>query len=332
MEKVDEPSTTGPRAEAPHRLQLPPEWAGMRLDRALARLFAGHSRAEVQEWIAAGRVLAEGEPTAAKARAKGGQWLTVAPPARLSRERIAGGWTAAPVPLEVLHEDDHLIVLAKGPGRVVHPAPGHVDDTLVNGLLYRYPELERVERAGIVHRLDRDTSGVLAVARTPQAREALVAQFKAHSVDRRYLAVVHGEMTSGGTVDAPIDRHPRHRTRFAVVEGGKRAVTHYRVTGRYRGATRIEARLETGRTHQVRVHMAHIGHPVMGDPLYGGKNRLPPGLDEAGRELVAAFRRQALHAGLLGLIHPASGEWVSWEQPPPADLAQLIAVLEGNPR
>jgi 23S rRNA pseudouridine1911/1915/1917 synthase len=330
MEKVESPASFGGEAEVPHRIQTPADWRGERLDRALARLFGGRSRAEVQGWIAAGRVLMDGEVATAKTKLKGGEWLTVTP--GLSQARVDGGWTAAPVPVSVLHADAELIVVAKAPGQVVHPAPGHVDDTLVNGLLYRYPELQRVERAGIVHRLDRDTSGVLAVARTPRARESLVAQFKAHSVERRYLALVHGEITSGGTVDAPIARHPRHRTRFAVVEDGKRAVTHYRVTGRFRGATRIEARLETGRTHQVRVHMAHIGHPVMGDPLYGGKGRIPPGLGEAGQALVANFRRQALHAGHLGLAHPATGERVSWEQSPPDDLAQLIAVLEGNPR
>lgn len=318
--------------QAPHRIELPPAWAGERLDRVLVRLFGGHSRAEVQDWITAGRVLLDGAPAAAKTRLKGGEWATVAPPRPLSEARRAGGWTPAPVPLAVLHADDDLIVLAKAPGQVVHPAPGHVDDTLVNGLLYRYPELARVERAGIVHRLDRDTSGVLVVARSPGARDALVAQFKAHSVDRRYLALVYGELTSGGTVDAPIARHPRHRTKFAVVEGGKRAVTHYRVTGRYRGATRIEARLETGRTHQVRVHMAHIGHPVIGDRVYGGKGRLPPGLDETDREVVAGFRRQALHAGRLTVVHPRSGEPMTWEQPPPPDLARLLEVLEGSPR
>ena len=332
MEKVEVDAAPDLEAEVPHRIELPVAWAGKRLDQALARLFGGHSRGEVQDWIAGGRVLLEGAPATAKSRVRGGERLTVAPPRPLSEARINGGWAAAPVAIEVLHEDDDLIVLGKAPGQVVHPAPGHVDDTLVNGLLYRYPELNRVERAGIVHRLDRDTSGVLVVARTPAARDALVAQFKAHTVERVYTAVVVGEMTSGGTVDAPVARHPRHRTKFAVVEGGKRAVTHYRVTGRYRGATRIEARLETGRTHQVRVHMAHLGYPVLGDPIYGGKGRMPPGLDEAEREVLAGFRRQALHAGALTVTHPRSGEPVGWEQEPPPDLARVIEILERNPR
>ncbi|HKJ89344.1 MAG TPA: RluA family pseudouridine synthase, partial [Gammaproteobacteria bacterium] len=237
-------------------------------------------------------------------------------------------WSPSPVPLDIVYADDDLVVLAKEPGRVVHPAAGHSADTLANGLLHRFPELAGVERAGIVHRLDRDTSGLLVVARTPRAREGLVAQFKDHTVDRRYLAVVQGDLTSGGRVEAPIGRHPRHRTKFAVVEDGRRAVTHYRVEGRYRGATRIEARLETGRTHQVRVHMAHIGHPVLGDPLYGGKPRMPAGLDEAGRAVVSAFRRQALHAGRLTLTHPVTEQSMTWEQPPPEDLERLLAVLE----
>jgi 23S rRNA pseudouridine1911/1915/1917 synthase len=332
MEKVEAEAGADLEAEVPHRIELPAAWAGKRLDQALARLFGGYSRAEVQDWIAAGRVLLDGSSPAAKTRVRGGERLTVAPPRPLSEARINGGWTAAPVAVAVIHADDDLIAVAKAPGQVVHPAPGHVDDTLVNGLLYRYPELNKVERAGIVHRLDRDTSGVLVVARTPAARDALVAQFKAHTVERVYTAVVVGEMTSGGTVAAPIARHSRHRTKFAVVEGGKRAVTHYRVTGRYRGATRIEARLETGRTHQVRVHMAHLGFPVLGDPTYGGKGRMPPGLDEAEREVVAGFRRQALHAGALTISHPRSGEPVGWQQPPPDDLARVIEVLERHPR
>ncbi|MEF8793647.1 RluA family pseudouridine synthase [Thiohalorhabdus sp.] len=332
MEKVEAAQAPATRAEAPHRIQVADAWAGQRVDHVVTRLFGGHSRAEVQDWIAAGRVLLDGAVPPAKTRLKEGQWLTVAPPRRLNQARIQGGWTAAPVAVEVLHADDDLIVVAKAAGQVVHPAPGHMDDTLVNGLLYSFPELEGMERAGIVHRLDRDTSGVMVVARTPTAYDALVAQFKAHSVGRSYLALVHGELTSGSSVSAPIARHPRHRTKFAVVEGGKPAVTHYRVTGRYRAATRVEARLETGRTHQVRIHMAHIGHPVIGDPLYGGKGRIPPGLDEAGRDVVWGFRRQALHAGLLTVTHPRSGERLRWEQPPPDDLARLMATLEGNPR
>jgi len=327
MEKVE--STRRPLAEDPacHRIQLPPDWAGQRLDRVVARLFAGHSRAEVQEWIAQGQVQRNGGEARAKDKVAGGDWLTVTPPE--GRGDDADEWLPQPVALDVVHCDEDLIVLAKAVGQVVHPAPGHSGDTLANGLLYRFPELAGVERAGIVHRLDRDTSGLLVVARTPRARESLVAQFQAHSVDRCYTAVVAGELTSGGKVDAPIARHPRHRTRFAVVPDGKRAVTHFRVARRFRGATEITARLETGRTHQVRVHMAHIGHPVLGDPVYSGKPRIPPGLDEVGRRYVAAFRHQALHAGSLGVTHPGTGERMHWEQPLPPELQRLIDFLAG---
>ncbi len=319
---VHPPSTA---AESPHRIQIPKAWDGQRLDRVVARLFGGHSRSEVREWIETGRVRRADGPVAAKARLRGGEWIAVVPPEE--RCEPEEGWQAAPVALEVIHEDGDILLIAKPAGVVVHPAPGHVDDTLVNGLLHRYPELAGVERAGIVHRLDRDTSGLLVVARTPAAREHLVRQFKRHAVDRRYLAVVQGELTSGGRIDAPIARHPRHRTRFAVVAGGRRAVTHFRVRERFLGATLVEARLETGRTHQVRVHMAHAGHPVLGDPLYGGKTRIPRGLDEAARTFVAGFGRQALHAGRMGLIHPRSGRERAWEVPPPPDMQRLVELL-----
>lgn len=323
MEKVDTQPDDLP-AEAPHRIQLPRAWQGQRLDRAVARLFGGHSRGEIQEWIGAGRVLLEGDRAPAKTRIRGGEWIRVAPPGRAAVNR---GWRPAPVPLEVVHADDDILVIAKPAGLVVHPAPGHVADTLVNGLLHAYPELADVERAGIVHRLDRDTSGLLVVARSARIRDLLVKQFKRRAIDRCYLAVVRGELTSGGRIEAPIARHPRHRTRFAVVEGGKPAVTHYRVRERFRGATLIEARLETGRTHQVRIHMAHTGHPVLGDPLYGGKGWMPPGLDEAGRALIQGFRRQALHAGRLGLVHPGSGEECRWEMAPPEDMQRVMDAL-----
>jgi len=326
MAKVQAPSIS----EAAHRIQSPREWRGQRLDRAIGRLFADHSRGEIQAWIGAGRVLVEGVPASVKSKLEGNEWITVDPPAPgPSSER---GWPAAPVPLTVRYVDEALIVLAKEPGRVVHPAPGHREDTLANGLLYRFPELIGVERAGIVHRLDRDTSGLLAVARTEEARQALVRQFKAHSVQRRYLALVHGELTSGSSVDAPIARHPRHRTKFAVVTDGKPAVTHYRIRQRFPGLTLVEAWLETGRTHQARIHMAHIGHPVVGDPLYGGKGRLPRGIQGSLRERLRAFPRQALHADRLTLDHPTRGDRRVWQEPMPRGMAELVQALsEASP-
>jgi 23S rRNA pseudouridine1911/1915/1917 synthase len=309
-----------------HRLQVPDALAGQRLDRVLTRLFPGHSRSEVADWITERRVTSGEAPVRGRDKAAARQWLEVAVPPPKPADR----WPAVDLPVAVVHADADILVLNKPPGWVVHPAPGHQADTLANGLLYHYPELGEVERAGIVHRLDRDTSGLLVVARHTQARAVLVERFKAHDIERGYRAVVHGTVTSGGTVNAPIGRHPRHRTKWAVVaEGeGKRAITHYRVAEHLRGATVIDARLETGRTHQVRLHMAHIGHAVFGDPLYGGRPRLPPGLDEDARQRVAAFRRQALHAGHLGLHHPVTGEWLTWDAAPPADFRQLVADLE----
>lgn len=319
---------TAPMQDSAHGIQLPREWAGLRLDRAVARLFAAHSRSEVQGWIASGRVLLEGQAVSARARIEGGEWITVDPPA--PGRPGNRGWVPAPVPLTVREADEAVIVLAKEAGRVVHPAPGHREDTLANGLLYRFPELAEVERAGIVHRLDRDTSGLLVVARTGEARGHLAAQFKAHSVERRYFALVHGEITSGGTIEAPIARHPRHRTKFAVVPGGKPAVTHFRILGRFPDLTLVEAWLETGRTHQVRIHMAHIGHPVVGDPLYGGRGKLPGGIRGPLRERFRAFPRQALHAGRLTFTHPFEGVRRTWEEPIPSDLADLLEGLTGE--
>lgn len=314
----------GPPDDPRHRLQVPDGLAQQRLDQVLVRLFPGHSRREVQDWITAGRVTSGGEPVRGRDKAAARQWLEVAPPPPKPAER----WQACDLPLAVVHADAHILVVHKPAGRVVHPAPGHSTDTLANALLFHYPELGEVERAGIVHRLDRDTSGLLVVARHAEVRAALVARFKAHDIERRYTAVVQGTITSGGTVDAPIGRHPRHRTKWAVVDDGKRAVTHYRIAARLRGATLLDAWLETGRTHQVRVHMAHIGHPVLGDPFYGGRPRLPAGLPEAARQRVAAFRRQALHAGHLGLHHPVTGDWLAWDVDPPDDFRQLVTDLE----
>lgn len=314
----------GTPVDSRHRLQVPDALAGQRLDRVLARLFPGWSRNEIQDWITAGRVTSGDAAVRGRDKVRARQWLEVAPPPPKPADR----WAAVDLPLEVVHADADILVIHKPAGCVVHPAPGHSQDTLANALLYHYPELGEVERAGIVHRLDRDTSGLLVVARHAEARADLVARFKGHDIERRYRAVVHGTLTSGATVDAPIGRHPRHRTKWAVVEDGKRAVTHYRIAARLRGATRLDAWLETGRTHQVRVHMAHIGHPVLGDPLYAGRPKLPAGLPEAARQRVAAFRRQALHAGHLGLHHPVSGEWLEWDVAPPADFQQLVSDLQ----
>ncbi|MEE7567715.1 23S rRNA pseudouridine(1911/1915/1917) synthase RluD, partial [Xanthomonas sp. Kuri4-3] len=234
------------------------------------------------------------------------------------------------IPLAVLYEDEQVFVIDKPAGLVVHPGAGNPDGTLVNALLFRDPSLSALPRAGVVHRLDKDTSGVMVVARTLQAQTALVEQLSARQVHRQYLAVVVGALVSGGTANLPIDRHPRDRLKMAVREDGRDAVTHYRLRERFRAHTALECRLETGRTHQIRVHMAHLKHPIVGDPLYGGPLKLPKGATE---ELVAAlrgFKRQALHAETLEFVHPVSGEPVRATAPVPADLQQLMDALRSD--
>jgi 23S rRNA pseudouridine1911/1915/1917 synthase len=240
------------------------------------------------------------------------------------------GWQAQDLPLDVVYADASILVINKPAGIVVHPAAGNQDGTLVNALLHYDPSLAEVPRAGIVHRLDKDTSGLLVVARTLQAQASLVRQLQARTVFREYVALVQGVLVAGGSVDAPLGRHPVDRKRMAVVGNGREAITHYRVNTRYRAHTLIDVKLETGRTHQIRVHMAHVGNPLVGDPVYGGRARLPK---QATPELVAAlqgFRRQALHARRLELEHPESGEWLGWEVPIPADFLDLLTLLEAD--
>ncbi|KZX84258.1 RNA pseudouridine synthase, partial [Alcanivorax sp. HI0011] len=233
------------------------------------------------------------------------------------------------IELDVVYQDDDLIVINKPTGLVVHPAAGHADGTLLNGLLHLDERLNSLPRAGIVHRLDRDTTGLMVVARSLEAHQSLVAQLQDKSLFRQYEAIAVGVMTGGGKVDAPIGRHPVDRKKQAVVKhGGKEAVTHYRVLDRYRAHTRIKVQLETGRTHQIRVHMAHRNYPLVGDPLYGGRLKQPAGASEALREALRRFPRQALHARKLGLIHPATGEYCEFEAPLPEDMQALIRVLE----
>ena len=255
-------------------------------------------------------------------KVRGGEQVTL--DARQSEET---SWDAEEVSCRVVYEDEALIVVDKPAGLVVHPGAGNPAGTLVNGLLHRAPELAAVPRGGIVHRLDKETSGLLVVARTLAAHKALVDQLQERSMGREYEAVACGMMTAGGTVDMPIGRHPRMRTRMAVTERGKPAVTHYRVVERFAAHTWLRVKLETGRTHQIRVHMAHIRHPLVGDPEYGGRLRLPAEATEELRSALRGFGRQALHAAQLSLLHPLSGEQMEWAAPLPADLSDLIAAL-----
>ena len=305
-----------------HRAVVPPEMAGQRLDQALAALFPDYSRSRLQGWIRAGRVRVDGRELRPRDKLDGGEEILLS--AALEDETQA---EAEPIRLEILHEDEEILVLDKPPGLVVHPGAGNPAGTLVNALLHHRPDLRTLPRAGIVHRLDKDTSGVMVVACTPGAHTALVRQLEERSVKREYQAVCLGVMTGGGTVNAPIGRHPVDRVRMAVREGGREAVTHYRLVERFRGHTHLLCRLETGRTHQIRVHLAHIRHPIVGDPVYGGRLAIPAGASQALAAALRGFRRQALHAVQLELVHPGRGEMVHFEAPLPADFQALLAAL-----
>lgn len=231
------------------------------------------------------------------------------------------------IPVNLVHEDESIIIVDKPANLVVHPAAGHADGTLQNALLHHCPALSGIPRCGIVHRIDKDTSGLLAVAKTLVAHKSLVDQLQDRSVKREYLALAQGLLTGGGTVDAPLGRHVTDRKRFAVRQGGKYAVTHYRIEERLTAHTLLRVKLETGRTHQIRVHMAHINHPLVGDPVYGGRLRLPAGASEQQIEAIQGFRRQALHAEILGIMHPETGEYCEWTSPLPTDFSELLNVL-----
>lgn len=301
---------------------IPDELVNERLDQALAKLLPEYSRTQLKQWIETDQVTLNGISVKAKTRVKGGDLITVHPVLRPEPT-----WKAQNIPLVIVHEDDAVIIINKPAGLVVHPGAGNADATLLNALLHHAPELKALPRAGILHRLDKDTSGLLIIAKTPEALKHLSHQLKQRTLSREYQTIVYGELISGGKVDAPIDRHPVQRKRMAVVETGKHAVTHYRVMEKYRSLTRLKVKLETGRTHQIRVHMSHIRHPIAGDVLYGGRVQLSKGMSEALILNLRKFKRQALHAFAVGFIHPISEEWVSFEADIPEDMQQLIAVL-----
>jgi 23S rRNA pseudouridine1911/1915/1917 synthase len=310
-----------------HSLALPGDLAGLRLDQALARALPQYSRARLQSWIEAGAIEVDGRKLRAKDKVLGGEQVHIE--ARLEADEQV---SAEDMPLEVVFKDKALFVINKPPGMVVHPGAGNARHTLQNALLALDPKLAVVPRAGLVHRLDKDTSGLLVVARTPEVHTKLVAALAEREVGRHYLAICTGVMTGGGTVDEPIGRHRSLRTKMAVRSDGRPSVTHYRLIKRFRAHTLASVELESGRTHQIRVHLAHIGYPVVGDPVYGGRRRIPAG---ASPELIAelnSFKRQALHAARLKLVHPISGHEVEWEAPLPADMVHLVAVLEADQR
>jgi len=311
--------TAGPVLSA----RVAPEQAGRRLDQVVSELFGDYSRSRLQRWIRAGRLTLDGRSCRTREKVRGGEEVRLQP--LLETEVRARPQAIA---LDILYEDEQLLVVDKPAGLVVHPAVGNPDGTLLNALLHHAPALEQLPRGGIVHRLDKETSGLLVVAKTLPAQTALVTQLQARTVKREYLALAQGLITAGGTIDQPIGRHPVQRVRMAVHPAGRPAITHYRVLQRFRAHSYLQVNLETGRTHQIRVHLAFIHHPLLGDPQYGGRLRLPAGASEALREGLRQFRRQALHARRLALQHPASGQAMAWEAPLPADMQALLRLLQ----
>jgi 23S rRNA pseudouridine1911/1915/1917 synthase len=306
-------------------VDLPLELAGLRLDQALARALPQYSRARLQGWIEAGSVLVDGRTLRGRDKVLGGEKVQIRAQIEAD-DQVA----AEELPLDVVFKDRALIVINKPAGMVVHPGAGNAGHTMQNALLAFDSKLAVVPRAGIVHRLDKDTSGLLVVARTPEVHKALVEALAEREVERHYTALCTGVMTGGGTVDEPIGRHRSQRTKMTVRADGRPAVTHYRVLNRFRGHTLVRAELESGRTHQIRVHLGHIGYPIVGDPVYGGRRRIPAGISSELVDALSGFKRQALHAARLALVHPVSGKDMEWEAPLPADMSALVAAMEAD--
>lgn len=307
---------------------VPREFAGNRLDKVLAELFPEYSRSCLQNWLKQGHIRVDGRPCQGKQKVLGDEELQVDIPAAAPVDTVQ----PEKIDIDVVFEDAELIVVAKPAGMVVHPAAGNREGTLQNALLHRYPELAGLPRGGLVHRLDKDTSGLLVVARNLRAHKSLVDQLQARTVSRQYDAIVQGTLVAGGTVDVPVGRHPVDRKRMAVRRSGddrgaKAAVTHYRVAEKFRQYTYLQVKLETGRTHQIRVHMAYLKRPLVGDPVYGGRLKLPRDCTPALRECLQHFKRQALHAGRLGLEHPVTGEYLEWQVGMPEDMRELLIAL-----
>lgn len=305
---------------------VPEAYHGQRLDKALAHLLPDYSRSRLQAWLRDGSILVDGRSPAPRTSLQGGESVV----ATLADADQSPEVEPEAMPLSVVHEDEALLVLDKPAGLVMHPGAGNANGTLQNGLLYHYPELAALPRAGIVHRLDKDTSGLLVVARSHAAHKHLVAELAARNIAREYEAVVCGALIAGGSVDVPLGRHRIDRKRMAVRDDGRPALTHYRVLERFAAHTHVRLKLESGRTHQIRVHMGHIRHPLVGDPVYGRRLAIPAGADERLAQTLRGFRRQALHARRLGLNHPVSGEAMEWQAKAPEDFQTLIATLQAD--
>ena len=301
---------------------VPLERAGERVDKVLAELFPDHSRSSIQKWLKQGLVLLDDEVPRQRDRVSGGEHVELMIPEAPSVE-----WQPQELDLDLLYQDQHLLVINKPAGLVVHPGAGNLEGTLLNGLLALDPELARLPRAGIVHRLDKDTSGLMVVARSETARLDLIEQLSRRDVGRVYLALVSGKMIAGGSIDEPIGRDPRDRRRMVVTARGKAALTDYRIAEKFRAHTLVRAELQTGRTHQIRVHLSYIGFPLIGDPVYGERLKIPPACAPELTAALRAFSRQALHAQQLRLVHPASGKVMEWQVPMPDDMQQLVELL-----
>lgn len=313
-------------SEAPIIKHLTEDDAGKRLDVVLAELFPEYSRSRLKIWIEQGQVLINGDTAKPKIKVIGDEELQLTVQV-IESERPC---EAEDIPLDIIYQDEAIIVVNKPAGLVVHPAAGHYSGTMQNALLYFDESLAAIPRAGIVHRLDKDTTGLMVVARNLSSHKYLVEQIQKHEVVREYQAVVHGVMTGGGMVDQPIGRHPHDRIKMAVRENGREAVTHYRLLQRFREHSHVKVQLETGRTHQIRVHMSYLRHPIVGDPVYAGRQRIPAGAKPELVDYLQSFKRQALHAWKLSFAHPHHGEAVSYEAPLPGDMQRLISLLHDD--
>jgi len=306
---------------------VPEDLSGNRLDQIAAKLFPEYSRARLQSWIKDGSLVVNAQRLKPRDKLATGDLLAVE-----AEMPVIDTYAGEDMPLDIVFEDEHLLVLNKGVGMVVHPAAGNRDGTLLNGLLHHYPILQELPRAGIVHRLDKDTSGLMVVAKSLRAHTGLVKLLQARRVTREYEAVVKGVLTGGGTVDQPLGRHPVNRKKRAIIKGGQVAITHYRVITKFRAFTHVQVNLETGRTHQIRVHMAAINHALVGDPLYGGRLQLPAACSPKLAEYLHVFRRQALHARKLALVHPVTQEDMCWEKGRPEDMETLLELMAADGR
>lgn len=304
------------------QVQLDQSYLGLRIDQVAAMVWPDFSREKLKQWLKEGQLLVNGQTAKPKFRCDGTEHLTLE--AELEAQTLC---LAEDIPLNIVYEDDDILVINKPIGLVVHPGAGNPTGTLVNALMHHNPKSSELSRAGLVHRIDKDTSGLMVVAKTLEAQFHLSKQLAKKSVYRIYDAVVYGKIIAGGTIDQPIKRHPIDRIKMSVQNGGKEAVTHFNVKQRFNNFTRVQAQLETGRTHQIRVHFSYLGHALVGDPVYAGRVRLPAGAPQVLVERLQQFKRQALHAAKLGLVHPRTGEQMLFEAPWPDDFAELVALL-----